>query len=149
MDGTFLKNKYHGQLIVSICLDGNNQIYALSFRVADKETDASIQWLLEKLKGAIGEVPNLGFVTDWKTCFSKAYSKIVYPVGNQSDWKTSEDYVHMTALPLKVVKRVGQLEKKRILTVGEAPKMHKCGRCKEIAYSKVVYPVGIVRLEDK
>ncbi|KAA0062580.1 MuDRA-like transposase [Cucumis melo var. makuwa] len=299
MDGTFLKNKYRGQLIVAVCLDGNNQTYPLAFGVVDRETDDSIQWFLEKLKGAIGEVPNLGFVTDRKTCFAKgissvfpsafhglcvqhlsqnlhdkykndtvatlfynasrtyrestfveawrhllafpngsgkylndvgiarwsrvhcpgrrynmmtiniaesmnsilkeprdlpiasflenvrallqhldkeevvnlqtkectckefqaeqlpcshaiaaardrninvyslcanyytnecllaAYAEAVYPVGNQSDWKTSEDYVHMTVLPPKVVKRVGRPKKKRIPNVGEAPKLHK------------------------
>ncbi|KAL0536233.1 hypothetical protein IC582_025175 [Cucumis melo] len=66
MDKTFLKNKYRGQLIVAVCLDGNNQIYPLAFGVVDRETDDSIQWFLEKLKGAIGEVSNLGFVTDRK-----------------------------------------------------------------------------------
>ncbi|KAL4018522.1 hypothetical protein IC575_022120 [Cucumis melo] len=71
MDETFLKNKYRGQLIVAVYLDGNNQIYPLAFGVVDRETDDSIQWFLEKLKGAIGEVPNLGFVTDRKTCFAK------------------------------------------------------------------------------
>ncbi|KAA0056715.1 MuDRA-like transposase [Cucumis melo var. makuwa] len=124
MDGTFLKNKYCGQLIVSVCLDGNNQIYPLAFGVVDRETDDSIQWFLEKLKGAIGEVSNLGFVTDRKTWFSKAYVEAVYPVGNQSYWKTSEDYVHMTATPPKVVKRPGRPKKKRIPSIGEAPKLH-------------------------
>ncbi|KAL0556299.1 hypothetical protein IC582_004811 [Cucumis melo] len=63
-------------LIVSVCLDGNNQIYPLAFGVVDRETDDLIQWFLEKLKGAIGEVPNLGFVTDRKTCFSKDISSV-------------------------------------------------------------------------
>ncbi|KAL0553591.1 hypothetical protein IC582_007491 [Cucumis melo] len=76
MDGTFLKNKYRGQLIVAVCLDGNNQIYPLAFGVVDRETDDSIQWFLEKLKGAIREVPNLGFVTDRKTCFAKGISSV-------------------------------------------------------------------------
>ncbi|KAL4023314.1 hypothetical protein IC575_017066 [Cucumis melo] len=359
MDGTFLKNKYRGQLIVVVCLDGNNQIYPLAFGVVDRETDDSIQWFLEKLKGAIGEVPNLGFVTDRKTCFAKgissvfpsafhslcvqhlsqnlhdkykndtvatlfynasrtycestfveawrhlfafpngsgkylndvgiarwsrvhcpgrrynmmttniaesinsilkeprdlpiasflenfrallqrwfwehreegikvtstltkwaelviqkkqegaltmkvnpidcyqfhvkdldkeevvnlqtkectckefqaeqlpcshviavaqdrninvyslcanyytnecllaAYAEAVYQVGNQSDWKTSEDYKHMTVLPPKVVKRVGRPKKKWIPSVGEAPKLHKCGRCKQIGHNRL------------
>ncbi|KAL0559064.1 hypothetical protein IC582_003653 [Cucumis melo] len=339
MDGTFLKNKYRGQLIVAVCLDGNNQIYHLAFGVVDRETDDSIQWFLEKLKGAIGEVPNLGFVTDRKTCFAKGISSVfpsafhdlcvqhlsqnlhdkykndtvanlfynasrtyrestfveawrhllafpndskkylndvgiarwsrvhcsgrrynmmttniaesmnsilkeprdlpiasflenvrallqrwfwerreedikvtstltkwaelviqkkqegaltmkvnpidcyqfhvkdldkeevvnrqtkkctckafqaeqlpcshaiaaardrninaVYPVGDQSDWKTSENYVHMTVLPPKVVKRVGRPKKKRIPSVGEAPKLHKCGRCKQVDHNKL------------
>ncbi|KAL0560743.1 hypothetical protein IC582_001156 [Cucumis melo] len=76
MDGIFLKNKYRGQLIVAVCLDGNNHIYPLAFGVVDRETDDSIQWFLKKLKGATGEVPNLGFVTDQKTCFSKGISSV-------------------------------------------------------------------------
>ncbi|TYK23048.1 MuDRA-like transposase [Cucumis melo var. makuwa] len=76
MDGIFLKNKYRGQLIVAVCLDGNNHFYPLAFGVVDRETDDSIQWFLEKLKGATGEVPNLGFVTDQKTCFSKGISSV-------------------------------------------------------------------------
>ncbi|KAA0061359.1 MuDRA-like transposase [Cucumis melo var. makuwa] len=243
MDGTFLKNKYRDQLIVVVCLDGNNQIYPLAFGVVDRETDDSIQWFLEKLKGAIGEawwsrvhypgrrynmmttniaesmnsilkepkdLPIASFLenvrallqhwfwerreegikvtstlTKWaelviqkkqegalkmkvnpidcyqfhvkdldkeevvnlqtkectckefqaeqlpcshtiaaardrninvysvcanyytNECLLAAYAEAVYPVGNQSDWKTSEDYVHMTVLPPKVVKRVG------------------------------------------
>ncbi|KAL0545226.1 hypothetical protein IC582_020375 [Cucumis melo] len=63
-------------LIVAVCLDGNNQIYPLAFGVVERETDDSIQWFLEKLKGAIGEVPNLGFVTDRKTCFAKGISSV-------------------------------------------------------------------------
>ncbi|KAA0032136.1 MuDRA-like transposase [Cucumis melo var. makuwa] len=370
MDGTFLKNKYRGQLIVAVCLDGNNQIYPLAFGIVDRETDDSIQWFLEKLKGAIGEVPNLGFVTDRKTCFAKgissdfpsafhglcvqhlsqnlhdkykndtiatlfynasrtyrestfveawrhllafpngsgkylndigiarwsrvhcperrynmmttniaesmnsilkeprdlpiasflenvrallqrwfwerreegikvtstltkwaelviqkkqegaltmkvnpidcyqfhvknldkeevvnlqtkectckefqaeklpcshviaaardrninvyslyanyytnecllaAYAEAVYPVGNQSDWKTSEDYVHMTVLPPKVVKRVGRPKKKRIPSVGEAPKLHKCGRCKQVGWGDVNYVISCINIKE-
>ncbi|KAL0534248.1 hypothetical protein IC582_028536 [Cucumis melo] len=70
-------------------------------------------------------------------CLLVAYAEVVYPVENQSDWKTSEDYVHMTVLPPKVVKRVGRPKKKRIPSVGEAPKLHKCGRCKEIGYNRL------------
>ncbi|KAL4021249.1 hypothetical protein IC575_020043 [Cucumis melo] len=58
------------------------------------------------------------------------------PIGNH-DWKTSEDYVHMTVLPPKVVKRVGRPKKKRIPSVGEAPKLHKCGRCKQIGHNRL------------
>ncbi|KAL0533143.1 hypothetical protein IC582_030358 [Cucumis melo] len=70
-------------------------------------------------------------------CLLAAYAEAVYPVGNQSDWKTSEDYVHMTVLPPKVVKRVGRPKKKRIPSVGEAPKLHKCGRCKQIGHNRL------------
>ncbi|KAL4016972.1 hypothetical protein IC575_024643 [Cucumis melo] len=332
MDGTFLKNKYRGQLIVAVCLDGNNQIYPLAFGVVDRETDDSIL-VLRKIERYNREVPNLGFVTSenmlrqgyfivflafhglcvqhlsqnlhdkykndtvatlfynasrtyrestfhdglvftarrrynmmttniaesmnsilkeprdlpiasflenvrallqrwfWERreegikvtstltkwaelviqkkqegaltmkvnpidhyqfhvkdldkeevvnlqtkectckefqaeqlpcshaiaaarvrninvyslcanyytneCLLVAYAEAVYPVGNQSDWKTSEDYVHMTVLLPKVVKRVGRPKKKRIPSVGEAPKLHKCGRCKQIGHNRL------------
>ncbi|KAA0053232.1 MuDRA-like transposase [Cucumis melo var. makuwa] len=71
-------------------------------------------------------------------CLLAAYAEVVYPVGNQSDWKTSEDYVHMTVLPPKVVKKVGRLKKKRIPSVGEAPKWHKSGRCKQIGHNRLM-----------
>ncbi|KAL0545241.1 hypothetical protein IC582_020391 [Cucumis melo] len=64
-------------------------------------------------------------------CLLTTYTKAVYPVTNQADWKTSKDYVHMTVLPSKVVKRVGQPKKKRIPSVNEAPKLHKCGDVKK------------------
>ncbi|KAL4026414.1 hypothetical protein IC575_014844 [Cucumis melo] len=70
-------------------------------------------------------------------CLLAAYAETVYPVGNQSDWKTSEHYVHMSVLPSKVVKRVGRPKKKRIPSVGEAPKLHKCGRCKQIGHNRL------------
>lgn len=70
-------------------------------------------------------------------CLLAAYSEAVYPVGNQSEWKTTEEYVHMTVLPPKVVKRVGRPKKKRIPSVGEAPKLHKCGRCKETGHNRL------------
>ncbi|KAL0540867.1 hypothetical protein IC582_020887 [Cucumis melo] len=70
-------------------------------------------------------------------CLLAAYAEAVYPVGNQSDWKTSEDYIHMTVLPPKVVKRVGRPKKKRIPSVGEAPKLHKCGQCKQIGHNRL------------
>ncbi|KAA0050460.1 MuDRA-like transposase [Cucumis melo var. makuwa] len=63
--------------------------------------------------------------------------EVIYLVGNQSDWKTSEDYIRMTVLPPKVVKRVGRSKKKRISSIGEAPKLHKCSRCKQIGHNRL------------
>src|ERR1051325_9811735 len=78
MDGTFLKNKFRGQLIVATCLDGNNQIYPLAFGIVDRKNDASIKWFLEKLKDAIGEVEGLGFVIDRNSSFAKGVT-LVFP----------------------------------------------------------------------
>ncbi|KAL0534079.1 hypothetical protein IC582_028360 [Cucumis melo] len=94
MDRTFLKNKYRGQLIVFVCLDGNNQIYPLAFGVVDRETDDSIQWFLEKLKGATGEVPNLGFMTDQKTYFSKGISSVFLSAFHDLSVQHLSQYLH-------------------------------------------------------
>ncbi|KAL0536197.1 hypothetical protein IC582_025136 [Cucumis melo] len=51
-------------------------------------------------------------------CLLAAYAEAVYPVRNQSDWKTNEGYVHMNVLLPKIVKRVGRPKKKRIPSVG-------------------------------
>ncbi|XP_022155432.1 uncharacterized protein LOC111022579 isoform X2 [Momordica charantia] len=78
IDGTVLKNKYRGTLIVATCLDGNNQIYPIAFGIVDKETDDSIKWFFEKLKGAIGEVKDLIFVSDRNNSIAKSIA-IVFP----------------------------------------------------------------------
>ena len=70
-------------------------------------------------------------------CLLAAYTEAVYPIGDQLEWKTSEEYVHMTVLPPKVVKRVGWRKKKRISSVGEVPKLQKCGWCKEICNNRL------------
>ena len=70
-------------------------------------------------------------------CLLAAYAEAVYLIVNQSAWKTSEDYLHMIVLPPKVVKRVSRPKKKRIPSVGEAPKLHKYGRCKEIGHNRL------------
>ncbi|KAH9770671.1 SWIM-type domain-containing protein [Citrus sinensis] len=64
IDGTFLKGKFKGTLFIATALDGNNQLYHVAFGVGDSENDASWGWFLMKLKVAIGEVPNLVFISD-------------------------------------------------------------------------------------
>ncbi|XP_004306199.1 PREDICTED: uncharacterized protein LOC101293420 [Fragaria vesca subsp. vesca] len=64
IDGTFLKRKYFGTMLMAACQDGENQIYPLAFGVVDLENDASWSWFLTKLRGAIGVVENLVFISD-------------------------------------------------------------------------------------
>ncbi|KAA0032548.1 MuDRA-like transposase [Cucumis melo var. makuwa] len=74
--------------------NGNNQIYPLAFGVVDRETDDSIQWFLEKLKGATGEVPNLGFMTDQKTYFSKGISSVFLSAFHDLSVQHLSQYLH-------------------------------------------------------
>ena len=76
IDGTFLKAKYLGTLFVAACKDGNNQIYPLCFRIGDSENDASWEWFLKKLHGAIGHVDDLVVVLDRHNNIEKVVRKL-------------------------------------------------------------------------
>ncbi|KAA0040920.1 MuDRA-like transposase [Cucumis melo var. makuwa] len=117
------------KLIVAVCLDGNNQIYPLAFGVVDRETDDSIQWFLEKLKGAIGEVPNLGFVTDRKTCFSKeprdlpiaSFLENVRALLQRWFWERREEDIKVTSTSTKWAELVIQNKQEGALTMKVNP----------------------------
>ncbi|XP_010467673.1 PREDICTED: uncharacterized protein LOC104747692 [Camelina sativa] len=44
VDGTFLKNKYKGVLLVATAVDGNSNLYPIAFGIADSENDSSWAW---------------------------------------------------------------------------------------------------------
>lgn len=64
VDGTTLKSRYGGKLIIATCQDPNIQIYPLAFGVVDSENDLSMRWFFTKLREVISEVEDLAFVTD-------------------------------------------------------------------------------------
>lgn len=64
IDGTTLKARYEGKLIITTCQDANIQIYALAFGIVDGENDIAMRWFFTKLREVIGDVENLAFVTD-------------------------------------------------------------------------------------
>ena len=76
IDGTFLKAKYLGTLFVVACKDGNNQIYPLCFRIGDSENNASWEWFLKKLHGAIGHVDDLVVVSNRHNNIEKVVQKV-------------------------------------------------------------------------
>ncbi|XP_062020985.1 uncharacterized protein LOC133737456 [Rosa rugosa] len=76
IDGAFLKGKYFGTMFVAACQDGENQIYLLAFGVVDSENDASWSWFLTKLRGAIGVVENLIFISDRHGSIAKAVDNV-------------------------------------------------------------------------
>ena len=76
INGTFLKAKYLGTLFVVACKDGNNQIYPLCFGIGDSENDASWEWFLKKLHGAIDHVDDLVVVLDRHNNIEKAVRKV-------------------------------------------------------------------------
>lgn len=68
IDGTFLKGKYKGTMFVTLCMDGNNQIYLLAFGISDSEDDASWE---AKLRDLISNVKDLVFISNPKGSIKK------------------------------------------------------------------------------
>ncbi|XP_038888768.1 uncharacterized protein LOC120078560 [Benincasa hispida] len=64
VDGSHLKGKYKGAMLVVVSMDGNNQLYPLAYAIVDNETDQSWKWFMSNLKCSIGEPDNLVFVSD-------------------------------------------------------------------------------------
>ena len=50
VDGTFLKSKFKGVLLVATALYGNSNLYPISFVIVDSENDKSWEWFMRKLK---------------------------------------------------------------------------------------------------
>ncbi|XP_010424726.1 PREDICTED: uncharacterized protein LOC104709876 [Camelina sativa] len=79
VDGTFLKNKYKGVLLVATAVDGNSNLYPIAFGIADSENDASWEWFLMQLKVVIADDKDLAFVSDRHISIGKMIGKI-YPL---------------------------------------------------------------------
>lgn len=73
IDGTFLKGKYKGTMFVTLCMDGNNQIYLLAFGISDSEDDASWE---AKLRDLISNVKDLVFISNPNGSIKKGVAMI-------------------------------------------------------------------------
>ncbi|GKB70546.1 transposase, MuDR, MULE transposase domain protein [Tanacetum coccineum] len=64
IDATHLKGSYLGTNLLTIGIDGNNQIIPIATGVSQGETGPSWTRFLSKLKECIGEIPNLTIISD-------------------------------------------------------------------------------------
>ncbi|KAM6564784.1 hypothetical protein CsatB_024782 [Cannabis sativa] len=78
IDGTFLKTKYGGTLLVAVAYDANNQLFPVAFAIVDSENHDSWKYFLRKLKEAIGPVENLMFISDRHQSIEHAVD-VVFP----------------------------------------------------------------------
>jgi hypothetical protein len=81
VDGTFLKSKYKGVMLVATAVDGNSNLYPIAFGVADSENDSSWQWFFIQLKKLIADEEDLAFVSDRHFSITKSLEKI-YPLAS-------------------------------------------------------------------
>ncbi|XP_048596168.1 uncharacterized protein LOC125607227 [Brassica napus] len=78
VDGTFLKSKYKGVLLVATALDGNSNLYPIAFGVVDSENDLAWNWFMRQLNAVIADEHSLAFVSDRNSSIAKAIAN-VYP----------------------------------------------------------------------
>ncbi|XP_060182348.1 uncharacterized protein LOC132612015 [Lycium barbarum] len=78
VDGTFLKLKYRGVLMIEVAKDGNNNIFPLAFGIADSENNDSYRWFFTHLKFSFGTRENLSILSDFHSVIANAISQ-VYP----------------------------------------------------------------------
>ncbi|KAL3649199.1 hypothetical protein CASFOL_005602 [Castilleja foliolosa] len=64
IDGTFLKGKLGGTLLLATAMDGNKQIYPIAFGIVDSENNESWNWFLVKLHEIIGHISDLVIISD-------------------------------------------------------------------------------------
>nr|XP_033512386.1 uncharacterized protein LOC117277077 [Nicotiana tomentosiformis]XP_033512387.1 uncharacterized protein LOC117277077 [Nicotiana tomentosiformis] len=53
LDGTFIKGKYKGILLVTMAQDSVKHFYPLAWTVVDKETSRTLKWFLELLRSSL------------------------------------------------------------------------------------------------
>lgn len=78
VDGTFLKNKYKGVLLVATAVDGNSNLYPIAFGVVDSENVESWGWFFRQLSVVVADSKDLAFISDRNASIAKAIGT-VYP----------------------------------------------------------------------
>ncbi|KAK2649050.1 hypothetical protein Ddye_016539 [Dipteronia dyeriana] len=80
VDGTYLKGRFMGTMLVATAQDGNEQVYPIAFRNGDSENNLSWEWFLDFLKGALGHIDDLVFIFDRHASIEAGISKIFLDV---------------------------------------------------------------------
>nr|XP_016465987.1 PREDICTED: uncharacterized protein LOC107788790 [Nicotiana tabacum] len=76
VDATFLKLKYHGVLFVVVSKDANNQIFPLSFGIADSENNDAYIWFFGEMRKAIQVHRELVFLSDKNQSIANGIRKV-------------------------------------------------------------------------
>ncbi|XP_075076473.1 uncharacterized protein LOC142163118 [Nicotiana tabacum] len=76
-DATFLKSKYRGVLFVVVLKDANNQIFPLSFGVADSENNEAYIWFFGEMRKVIQVRCVLVFLSDRNQSIANGLEKVI------------------------------------------------------------------------
>ena len=64
LDGTHLRGKYPGALLIAVCQDGDHGLFPLAFAIVESECYATWSWFLANLDVTLENAQNLTIVSD-------------------------------------------------------------------------------------
>ncbi|XP_028080765.1 protein FAR1-RELATED SEQUENCE 4-like [Camellia sinensis] len=64
LDGTFLKERFKGNLLAATGKDGNKGLFPLAFAIVDSETTTNWTWFLQQLTKVVSSARALTFISD-------------------------------------------------------------------------------------
>ncbi|XP_021998068.1 uncharacterized protein LOC110895088 [Helianthus annuus] len=76
IDAAHLKGEFKGTLFLAVGMDGNNQILPIAYGIGKSEDGASWTWFLSKLKGCVGEIPDMAIISDRANSIHLAVSNV-------------------------------------------------------------------------
>ncbi|KAK2653117.1 hypothetical protein Ddye_012973 [Dipteronia dyeriana] len=68
--------RFGGTMFVATAQDGNEQVYPIAFGYGDSENNLSWEWFLDCLKGALGHIEELVFISDRHVSIEAGISKV-------------------------------------------------------------------------
>ncbi|KAK3189519.1 hypothetical protein Dsin_029080 [Dipteronia sinensis] len=76
VDSTHLKGRFGGTMFVATAQDGNEQVYPIAFGCCDSKNNLSWERFLHFLKGALGHIDDLVFISDRHASIEAGNSKV-------------------------------------------------------------------------
>ena len=76
VDGTWLKGKFRGTLLVATAQDSERHCYPIAWAIVDSENDASWTWFFSNLKVIVTDSEELVFISDRNQSISNALSTV-------------------------------------------------------------------------
>ncbi|KAK3218348.1 hypothetical protein Dsin_012318 [Dipteronia sinensis] len=130
VDGTHLKGRFRGTMFVATAQDGNEQVYPIAFGYGDSENNLLWEWFLDCLKGAIGHIDDLVFISDRHVSIEVGISKVFpYAIHTIYYWHFAENVkkrVHKKDVAAIMDKAVrAYTEFKYNWYIGELRNLHK------------------------
>ncbi|KAK2657070.1 hypothetical protein Ddye_010122 [Dipteronia dyeriana] len=76
VDGTHLKGRFRGTMFIATAQDENEHVYTIAFGYDDSENNLSWEWFMDCLKGALGHIDELVFISDRHASIEAGISKV-------------------------------------------------------------------------